>query len=459
MAVCAAAGCAAQALLDGPQDLSIPAKAAAKHVEDANCYVLLDGCSDEQSRTERSKASLFSISANLVMSGLGAGILSLPWAMAGASIIPSVLTIMLVMALNAGTIMILVLAAERHQVFDLGSLLAHLPSPFGPALQWLNNSLTWFSVFLTLVGYIVVMADSTEPFVVEALGLPLHGPADTFWTVRAPILAACCLVVLPICFVDQQRLAVSSVVGICVTVYLFVVVALLYAKWGVADECCMASALHEGTLTMFSTLMQCVIIQMCILPMYEELENRSPRRFGVAVVSAFGFLAVLFAAFSAVAYTVFGPTVSSNVMFELPHDGLGSAARIGMTLVMLAVFPIMMVSMVAPIRHWEATTGRTQGYVSIIVSVLIVVASAVAAAFVSKLGSLNAMNGSLQVSCFIGLAPGVAGLYLLESKGWLWNLCMYVLIILSATVSLVGLVYTDNAVDQINNDCLWTIAD
>merc|ERR1719247_1114206 len=115
---------------------------------DSACYVLLEGGTGTSTDAtephgKRNKASLFSISANLVMSGLGAGILSLPWAMAGASIVPSVLTIIVVMALNAGTVMILVLAAEQNQAFDLGSLLAQLPGGIGRALQWLNNSLTW----------------------------------------------------------------------------------------------------------------------------------------------------------------------------------------------------------------------------------------------------------------------------------------------------------------------------
>jgi len=455
MAACASA-CAAQAMLDDPMGVEAIMTAA-----DSACYVLLEGGTGTSTNAtephgKRNKASLFSISANLVMSGLGAGILSLPWAMAGASIVPSVLTIMLVMALNAATIMILVFAAERYQVFDLGSLLGHLPGGIGPVVQWLNNSLTWFSVYLTLVGYIVVMADSMEPLTVEMLGLSTQQPQD-FWSIRAPLLAASCMAVLPICFVDQQRLAVSSIVGICVTVYLFIVVMILFARWGVAPECCITSVgVHEGTLTMFSTAMQCSIVQMCILPMYEELENRSPRRFGIAVGSAFGFLAILFAAFSAVAYTVFGPTVNSNVMEQLPHDILGSAARVGMTLVMLAVFPIMFISMVAPVRNWEESSGRTQGHVTVIVSVAIVTASAIGAAYVSQLGALNAMNGSLQVSCFIGLAPGLAGLYLLGSKSAAWNAAMYVLIILSLVVSVIGGVYTDNAVEQLKGACSWS---
>jgi len=409
-----------------------------------------------EGKSTKSKASLFSICANLVMSGLGAGILSLPWAMAGASIVPSVITILVVMLLNVGTIMILVCAAERHQAFDLGALLAHLPGGLGPVVEVFNNSLTWVSVFLTLVGYIVVMADSMEPFMGVLLGWDTKTSGDNFWSIRAPLLAASGMVVLPICFVDQQRLAVSSVVGICVTIYLFIVVATLFWRDGVATDCCVvSSAVHEGSLTMFSILMQCSIVQMCVLPMYEEMENRSPRRFGIAVGTAFAFLALLFAAFSAVAYVVFGPQVQGNVMMNLPHDALGSFARVGMTLVMLAVFPIMMMSMVAPIRHWEETTGRTNGHITAVVSFCIVAASAIGAAFVGQLGELNAMNGAMQVNFFIGIAPGLTGLYLMGTKGAVWRVAMYALVFASVVASVLGGYYTDNAVDQLSASCLW----
>lgn len=405
------------------------------------------------SEVMRKKASLFSISANLVMSGLGAGILSLPWAMAGASILPSVFTTLVVMALNAGTIMILVLAAERHQVFDLGALLSYLPGGIGPFAQVFNNALTWISVYLTLVGYIVVMADSLQPLATSALGLD---SADmSFWTLRAPLLGASGIIVLPICFVDQERLAVTSIVGICVTVYLFIVVSTLFAQEGVAPECCIASGgIHEGTLTMFSTVMQCSIVQMCILPMYEELENRTPKRFGVAVGAAFSFLAVLFASFSAVAYTVFGPGVQSNVMMDLPHDFFGNAARLGMTLVMVAVFPIMMLSMVTPVRHWEETSGRESGYLTNACCVVIVAASCVGAAFVGKLGDLNAMNGSAQVSFFIGIAPGLTGIYLMGRTGATWKSAMYALVLFSVAFSILGAIFTDNNVMEIAKTCL-----
>jgi len=92
---------------------------------------------------------------------------------------------------------------------------------------------------------------------------------------------------------------------------------------------------------------------MCVLPMYEVLERRSPMRFLGCLVVGFGFVFLLFVAFSTGAYLAYGPHVSSNVLNNLPDTFAGNLARIGMGVTALAVYPIMLISMIAPIQHSE----------------------------------------------------------------------------------------------------------
>merc|ERR1719210_2707366 len=125
---------------------------------------------------------------------------------------------------------------------------------------------------------------------------------------------------------------------------------------------------------------------MCVPTMYEELKDRSPRRFHAAVLMSFGFLAVLFAGFSALAYLAIGPDVQSNVMLDLPDDAFGNLARMGMVVTVLAVYPIVLKSMVAPIRHWEAARCSDQPWRWRWAVVLIVAASAVGGTFTGELG-------------------------------------------------------------------------
>merc|ERR1719223_1431087 len=60
---------------------------------------------------------------NLITCGLGTGVFTLPWSTAGSSVVPAVAIIGFVLGLNAWTISIIVEAGERHQTFNLGSLM------------------------------------------------------------------------------------------------------------------------------------------------------------------------------------------------------------------------------------------------------------------------------------------------------------------------------------------------
>jgi len=401
------------------------------------------------------KASLTAITANLITAGLGTGILSLPWATAGASLLPSVAMTAGVMALNAATVTILILAAERWQAFDLGALLSHLPGRYSFLAQVFVNVLTWVSVFLCLVGYIVVIADSLEPLVMMGLGMKQEGAeAQQAFSGRPLLMAVGACAVLPLCFLDQERLSFSSGLGIVVNIYMFILVAVLFARNGVASQVCVVGA-GPGAVTLFSTLMQCAIIQMVVPPMYEELKDRSPGRFNGAVIVAFGFLAVLFAAFAAVAYLAFGPDVQSNVMLNFPDDAFGNVARVGMAVTVLAVYPLVLNSMVAPVRHWEASRCGGKPWRWRWAAALVVCLSAVGGAFAGELGTLQVVNGAMQVSAFIAVAPGLAGLFLLGLSGLRWQVTMYALVVLGLGASFLGFVYDTNEPEVLTRHCVW----
>lgn len=294
-------------------------------------------------------ASVAALCANLITATLGCGILSLPWATAGASLIPAILLTLLVLAVNAGTNMILVCAAEKHHTYDLGSLLGRLPS-LGHTVKAVCEVTIWLTVFMCLVGYLIVIADSGK------LLLP-HMP-------RALRVLASAAIVLPLCFMDQEHLAFSSTLSIAANLYVCALLLLLFATgWRkpVQDDsefnCCLFGY-GKGSVTMVSALMQAAVVQMCILPMYEEMKRRSPRRFAVCLGFSFTFVAVLFGLFSTVAYFVLGPKVSSNVLLDLPSGPMGDVARMAMAVAVIGVYPILLSSMIAPIKH--SAPGRRE---------------------------------------------------------------------------------------------------
>lgn len=300
---------------------------------------------------QKGTASQLALCANLITATLGCGILSLPWATAGASLVPAVLLTLLVLAVNAGTNMILVHSAEQHGIFDLGGLLGRLPA-HGRLVKALLEVTIWLTVFMCLVGYLIVIADSCKVLLPE---LP-----------RALRVALSAIIVLPLCFMDQQHLAFSSSLSIAANIYVCVLLLSLFAsgwrKPAVEDadhDCCMLGY-GAGNITMVSALMQAAVVQMCILPMYEEMSERSPRRFAACLGFSFSFVAVLFITFSCVAYFVLGPMVSSNVLLDLPPGPFGNFARVAMAFAVIGVYPILLSSMVASIKHQELDADRSR---------------------------------------------------------------------------------------------------
>jgi amino acid permease len=411
---------------------------------------------------------------NLICGGLGTGMFSLPWTMAGASVLPGVLTIFAVIAINIVTIAILVEAAERHKAFDLGALLRKLPGHLGPLAQYVTNASIWFSMILTLIGYIIVIRDSALPLVGHSW--LSHG--------RAPLTTLAALLVLPLCFVDQKYLSFSSVIAVLVNINLLVVVVLLLRERADSHEISNDSCIFgvaKGSLTMVSTVSNSIIIQMCVLPMYEVLEHRSPAKFIRVVLVAFGCLALLLSLFCVVAYLAVGGNVQGNVLLDLPHTKWNSVSRAGIIAVILAVYPIMLMPMVAPLRSVDPflflrpgtmdersvlregnreqltvlAVKRRTAFVSS-VTVGIILFSFLGAMMFDDLGPLNAFNGALCVGVFTSLGPGLVGLFLVGRTSMQWRIGMGSLLMFGAVMMVLGFVYSDNNFHaNLSRVCQW----
>ncbi|CAJ1435740.1 unnamed protein product [Effrenium voratum] len=421
------------------------------------------------------------LTLNLINASLGSGALSLPWAAAGASLMAAAGVMFLVLALNLGTNLILVVAAERLQIFDLGGLLGKLPGFWARPLRLFFDVSIWCSVGLTLVGYLVVVSDALAP-----LGLAKDAGL---------LLGACA--VLPLCLMDPKYLAFSSGLSVLANVYLVALIAFLFlarpqgTNANAAGFCMLGYG--PGLITMCSALMQSMIFQMCTLPLYETLQARSVRRFGGCLLASFSFVFVLFFALCCMSLSLYGEdAVASNLLQDLPEDAWGNFARLGLGLSVLAVYPIYLESMVAPLKHAEARAQRLHHPLQLpspassdfesddVVGTLsarslarakaqvlglwlqlplpasrlavpaVVLASALGGSIAPHLGTCNIMNGASQVAAMVGWAPGCAGLFLVGDTGPLWRCLMAALILFATLMSVVGMMYTDNFVPEMH---------
>lgn len=393
---------------------------------------------------QQERATSQQITVNLITGGLGAGILSLPWSTAGSSIIPSLLIIAGVLILNGWTIMILVRAADHKQAFDLGSVLSHLPGRMGPAAQIVCNIMVWVSMFMCLVSYFIVLADSMVPFT-----------AGTILARREVAVAIIASVALPLSFLDLRSLSWTSCLAVVGNVYIFMLLIGLYTNQPAPVDVCIMG-LSRGNVAMVSAMMQAVIIQMCVLPMYQQLENRTPQKFLGIVSTAFCALFAIFSGFSVVAYLTFGPMVHGNLLLDLPHSVWGNMGRAAASISVLAVFPIMVMPMIAPVKKLERQGGMQ--FACLVATVGIVIMVSITAFFVRDLGFMNVINGATCVGFFVALFPALVGLYILERRdGIVWKIAMFTLLAFGFTMSALGFLYTDNYVADVSGHCLLSV--
>lgn len=393
---------------------------------------------------EKSKATPLQLSLNLVTCGLGTGVFTLPWSTAGASALPAIAIVAAVLALNAWTISILVEAADRYRTYDLGSLLGHLPGRLGSAAKVFTNVVLWFSMYLCLIGYIIVIVDC------------LQGSVPSLASQGRPLLVALsAVVVLPLCFLDQRRLSATSAVAVIANLNIFaLVVWIFYDK-----ELRRASpptcwfGLSIGCVAMVTAMMQTVVIQMCVLPMYAEMQNRHRGKFNQVVAVSFGILFVLFSCFSVVGYLAFGSGVSSNVLLDLPDTWWGHVARFCAAASVVGVYPIILGPMIAPVR--ASLADHDSGVTAVAATCFIVAASMCAAFGLHDLGRLNVVNGAISLGTFVAVVPALVGLYLLgpQSQKPSWRASMYVLAVGGVLFSILGLILTDNYSSHLQKSC------
>ena len=288
--------------------------------------------------------TLLQLILNLTALGFGTGMLVLPWGVAGSSVITSLISNALVLALTVWTSMAIVEAGEKYQCFDLGALLEKLPGSRLPTLAVALYNISLILVtLLALISYCIVIYDVLAPLL----------PSDGFWASRTNLLLSCCLGLVPICFVSQEYLAFSSGGAVLVNFYLLVLILMQFLESGSADEICLFG-LSTGGMAYLSAMLYSVALQMCMLPMYAELKDRSPVRFKIALVASNLLWFLCFGIFSVLGYLVYGSEVHSNILIDLPKSTGSDVARIGMLIVVVALFPLCLIPMVAPVKRWAA---------------------------------------------------------------------------------------------------------
>lgn len=402
--------------------------------------------SEDVEKYAEQDVSVPALAVNLVTIGLGTGVLAQAWGIAGASVIPGLFIVGFVLALNFATIMILVHAAERHQQFDLSALMGKIPV-FGPTAEVFCYFMTVLSLGMPLIGYYIVLADSLQPFL----------PDSGLLASRTVVLFLIMCALVPLCFLDQKYLSFTSSVSVVINLDILLLVFAELVSHGPAGNICMFG-MTKGTIAFFSAMMFTIVIQMCVLPMYEKLENRTPERFSLALTYAFAFLFFLFGVFALLPYLVYGPYVHSNLLRNLPISLWGNITRLGMVVVISSIFPLLVMPLVSPFPKIKTTALFGDIRLRDMVSLFWAVSLMIPAIFWTDLGFMNVLTGAMSVFGFIGVFPCLAGLYLVDrNNNFFWRASMWALMAFAAIMSGLGLVYTSNNVEVTDAFCIWKV--
>jgi len=390
---------------------------------------------------EAGSNTFFGTIVNIITGGLGAGILCLPWAAAGASMSTAIVIIGLVLIINAYTINILVQAADERKIFDIAALLGELPGSLASVLQLLCNIVVWITMFLSLISYFIVITDCFVK-AVKSQGFVDEGSSEML---RSATLVVAALVLAPLCFLDQDKLAYTSTLTVIVNIYVFSVIGTDLVQqfmmgtgkgsWKVESPVCLFGVGY-GSIAMCATMMQCVTIQMCVLPMYAELKDPSPKKFRYIVNASFSGLFLLFSGFAVAGVLAYGEReADENVLNNLGTSVFDAVAQGGMVLCIMSVYPIMVMPMVAPLK-----TSQSHRHFAGPVTIGIVVFSCAAAFPLRSLGLLSIVCGSLSVGIFCGLIPGLVGYFTLKKNIFPMTLLAVTMVIMT----FLGLIWTDN---------------
>lgn len=376
---------------------------------------------------------------NIVVCGLGTGLFTLPWSIAGASCFLGVAIVALVLALNAWTIFLLVEAAEIHQAFDIGSLISYVPGQLGRTMPRVVNFTIWVGGFFCLVSYVIVIADCGGPL--------LHLQS---WRLKA--LSS--VLVLPLCFLDQRWLSMTSSMSVAAVLVVFgLLIQLSHAETSSElPKICLAGV-SWGTVSMVASMMQTVILQMCVLPMYGEMKDRSPGRFANVVGCSFTILFVICASFAVLGYMIFGPAVKSNVLLSLPASFSGNLARLFAGASVMGVYPLILKSMIATF-HPPGYGGERNVHVgtgAIVAGVLLT------SLCLSDLGKLNIINGAMSTGVFVAVVPFLVGSHLLDRvrESFFLRIALISLLIFGLLGSALAIFLDDNYDEKLITACVW----
>ncbi|KAG4047765.1 hypothetical protein PC123_g16898 [Phytophthora cactorum] len=292
-----------------------------------------------------SKGSIRGSVFNLAGATLGAGALSLPYAVAVSGLGFAVAQLVLAAVLTVYTIRLLIRAEDITKLKSYEDLAMHC---FGTKMTIFVEVNILVFCFGISVAYLVTLGDIITP-----LGELCFGMQSIFAQRWVLMTISCGTIMLPLSMMkDISSLQFSSILGVLSIIFLVVAVAIrsiMYASVnGIPEDISWAIDLSRGPNFMLSVpiVMFAFTCQVNVFSIYTELQRPCIRRMNKVVDRATLISFLVYLSIGVVAYLAFGPQLAEpkykgNILLSFPlNDTLIAISRAAITFTVAVAFPL-----------------------------------------------------------------------------------------------------------------------
>jgi len=360
-------------------------------------------------------ASVLNLSKNII----GAGMLSLPFAMKGAGVVPFAIGITVMGLINAYTFYLLGWCCQATGAQSFGELWA---KAFGKESAWVADLSVLMNNSLACLAYCVLIGD----FLSKSLAglLPdypyLHQRGVDLMIVGATVLAPLSLLK------DLAPLRFGSIAGLAATLYVFLMLVndcrQLEGIW-ITSGAVMRN-MTPVRVDFFASLALCSSAFMAHYnspKFFSQLESNTLPRFASLVGGAFGLALAVFIIFAFCGYALFGFAVEGNVLKNYSNSGQVMLAWLSMAFSVAFTYPLVFStfrdSCAALLSRSGLVADPSSSSFRVPFTLGAVALTVLGGTFFNDVALVNGVKGAILSACLAFIYPAAIHLRLTEPGG------------------------------------------
>lgn len=340
---------------------------------------------------------------NLCASTLGAGVLSLPYAMHQTGLVLGIFAVLMIAVITSFSLMCLIAASRTTGYESYEELSLRL---FGPRMLLACQLCILLFGFGIIIAYVMVIGDVAEPLLHLLPG----------WMTRrlCMVIVWACLM-LPLSFFPSlEKFRFVSFVGVLSILYLTLAVLIHYRES--LEEPRPPVFLHRfnwggNVLVAMSTLMFALTSHIQVPLIYRDMGSPSEVTTNQVIIAAMMLIALMYSAVAAAGYAEFGEGVAPNIltMYDADKALYVRAAFLAVAVSVIVAFPLNVFPCRFTLSHmlWSKSDSQIPSKLSHLLTVIIATFALLLALCVPNVSVVFALTGST-VSAFICfILPGL----------------------------------------------------